>query len=267
MALSDDRMDRGGQVSNTPRGKRYPPKHLEKQFSSPLIQIREAAMLTGLSRSEFKKRMLDGIYPSVLDEASGWRWIPKLDLLQIIAESGSPAQNGSNGFVNHSLRESKTLSQEKAAGKKPAHSSPRQLPGRPKSGLLYTGETARVVFAMLRDGKSAADVVIEQGIHPEVVRATSIAYAEINGSLVLSADEKRAIEELMMQTAGQIKTGAELIALIRENASARVTCTQCFKSGACYCEDCVTKTLHEVAARTAPADPPSAPAETKATDT
>jgi hypothetical protein len=258
MALPDERV---GQVSNSPRGKRIPPSHLTKQFSGPLIQIRDAVQLTGLSRSEFKKRMLDGIYPSVLDEETGWRWIPKLDLLEIIASDPTSLENSNIGSANHSKSESKTSSQEKAAGKKPAHSHPRQASGNQgksaKPAFLYTGTTAQIIFMLLREGKSIADIVIEKGIHPDVVHATANKYAELSGGLFLSSDEKKLLEEFMLAPV-QMKTGAEIVTLAKKNAAARITCTQCFAHAAGYCESCVTAFVREAVTR-ATAAPGGAP--------
>lgn len=109
-------------------------------------------------------------------------------------------------------------------------------PGR-EAVVDFTGKDAATVFKALREGKALDDIVIEHGVHPLIVKAASEAYAQLRGSLFVSAERMRELEKMPIDGEWPIQNDVQLIEMLR-GALEESSCEKCKRKTRKVCLAC-----------------------------
>lgn len=101
----------------------------------------------------------------------------------------------------------------------------------------FTGKDAATVFKALREGKALDDIVIEHAVHPLIVKAASEAFAQLRGSLFLSAEFLRELEKLPIDGEFPV-TSSEALAVMLRDALVEGACGECKRKTRKVCLAC-----------------------------
>lgn len=183
-----------------------------------LLSTGEAAVVLGLSKSEFKRRLTLGMYVATYVAINGWHFFSHEYLATF------------PGYGN----ESKSTPGPLKIGTKT------ELLNIKKSG--YTPEEASRIFQALDNGMSSREIVIKLLVHPDTMMIVYEAWKQLgtmeSGGIQISAKTLEAINELPLPGTYPVTTEEQLLANLREASKETPMCNSCHKQPCRLCPGC-----------------------------
>ena len=183
-----------------------------------LLSSGEAAVVLGLSKSEFKRRVAVGIYVASHIGTNGWHFFSP-EYLATLPGYGN-AQKSTPGPLKASAKVEFTGSQN----------------------LGYASEDASRIFQSLDDGMSSREIVKRLSVHPDTMKAVYEAWKQLgtmeSGGIQLSAKTLEAINELPLPGTYPVTTEEQLLANLRQASKDTPLCNVCHKLPCRLCPGC-----------------------------
>jgi hypothetical protein len=192
------------------------PANVRKTFPRACM-LASAAHLLGISLSEMRRRVADGIYPFVVDRR-GWKWFDQTALENTMNVDVLPPNTSRKSVKAINRPQISTANVQKSSG--------------------YSGAEAKKVFDALGRGGSIVTIVREHGLHPEIVEAIQATWHRVQGQILITAEAKKAIESLPLQGELPIRDSDHLIELIARSVNIQTPCGQCGRHHARFCTSC-----------------------------
>ena len=229
--------------SEPPKAQTLEKQDIEKQDN--LLSTSEAAAAIGLSKSEFKRRELKGIYVATHVNRNGYHFY-SLDYLSTLPGYGNQPKRyvgrikaRTKGVQVIQALKNETRRQEAAAIASPGTES----------------EIASKIFQALDSGMSSREIVVKMLIHPNVVCKTYEAWLALGsmegGGFQLSAKTLEAINNLPLGFGTYpVQNEAQLLANLQEACADTTMCTLCKQHPRKYCMPCIEKMNSDIASTT-----------------
>ena len=234
--------------SGRPKEQKLELKKQDLEKCGNLLSTSEAAAAIGLSKSEFKRRELTGVYAATYVDRNGYHFYSTEYLSKLPGYGTEPKKivgrirGKIKGIQIAQALKSETRRQEMAFA----------------SPVSTESEIAAKIFQALDSGMSSRDIVINMHIHPTLVSKTYAAWLEMGnmegGGFQVSAKTLEAINSLPLGFGSYpVQNEQQLLANLQEACAAASMCTLCKQHPRKYCTPCTEKMAAEVTAESAPA--------------
>jgi hypothetical protein len=103
--------------------------------------------------------------------------------------------------------------------------------------VTYGAEDAKRVFGLIRSGTPLFDIVMELGIHPDVVQSIAYDAANMSGGLFVHGPVMKIINELNLDGNFPLTSDDDLLEVLKSCVSK--DCSHCGKHAKSVCKHCV----------------------------
>lgn len=108
----------------------------------------------------------------------------------------------------------------------------------------FTAEQSRIAFIAFDEGHSATYLVTQRDFHPDVARATFVAWSEMSERLVVRKEIVELINRLPLTGPIPMRSDSDLLEVLTI-ASSENACGACKKRPRCFCKMCVASVIKE----------------------
>ena len=204
------------------------------QSAGKLLTRGEAAILIGVSLSEFKRRESLGIYVPTFIGENGWRFF-SYEYVSSLPGFGRAKTSHSNHMTTA----------ERSA----------------QSVSNYDTQIAAKIFQALDDGLSTRDIVKKLLIHPDTVKTVYSAWEQLGtlegGGIQISAKALEIINNLPLPGSYPILNEEQLLANLQETSRDTQKCGMCKTQHSRICMTCAEKSFTPIEQISNAAQPPA----------